>query len=134
MNRIGSSDRVRNELVAAFAEGRGVTAKVRWVSRNDDEGRNRWLHCTPLLGHDTKVGVWMIVLVDDESSRLNRKFRPAPPVTSQINGQDPDMRRLHTNIDTNGNSRPRTAQSSYSDTKQSSVGLSGPDEFSFNVR
>ncbi|KAK8131403.1 hypothetical protein PG984_007841 [Apiospora sp. TS-2023a] len=30
-------------------------------------GRSRWLHCTPLLGANGKVGVWMIVLVDDDS-------------------------------------------------------------------
>lgn len=30
-------------------------------------GRPRWLHCTPLLGHNGKIGVWMIVIVDDEA-------------------------------------------------------------------
>ncbi|KAG6003011.1 hypothetical protein E4U21_002446 [Claviceps maximensis] len=30
-------------------------------------GRSRWLHCTPLVGSNGKVGVWMIVIVDDES-------------------------------------------------------------------
>ena len=84
MNRIGSSDRVRDELVAAFAEGRGVTAKVRWISRSDDEGRNRWIHCTPLLGQNGNIGVWMVVLVDDEASRSQRRFRQAPPVSKDI--------------------------------------------------
>ena len=94
MNRIGSSERVRDELVAAFAEGRGVTAKVRWVSKGDDEGRNRWIHCTPLLGQNSNIGVWMVVLVDDEASRPTRRFRQAPPVARDIQGnmEGPRMR------------------------------------------
>jgi len=87
MSRIGGSSRVRDELVAALAEGRGVTAKVRWVSRAEDEGRNRWVHCTPLTGSNGSIGVWMVVLVDDESSRAVRRFRPAPPVAQEIGGK-----------------------------------------------
>lgn len=79
MNKIGGSARVRDELTAAMAEGRGVTAKVRWISRADDEGRNRWIHCTPLLGSNGQIGVWMIVLVDDEKD-LARRHKQAPPV------------------------------------------------------
>lgn len=79
MNKIGGSARVRDELTAAMAEGRGVTAKVRWISRADDEGRNRWIHCTPLLGSNRQIGVWMIVLVDDEKD-LARRHKQAPPV------------------------------------------------------
>ena len=92
MNRIGSTERVREELVAALAEGRGVTAKVRWVSRPEDEGRNRWIHCTPLLGHNGSVGVWMVVLVDDDTSRTQRRFRQAPPVASVIKSQGDSTR------------------------------------------
>jgi hypothetical protein len=66
MNKIGGSNRVREELTAAFAEGRGVTAKVRWISRGDDQGKNKWIHCTPLVGHQGHIGVWMVVVVDDE--------------------------------------------------------------------
>jgi hypothetical protein len=86
MSRIGGSARVRDELTAALAEGRGVTAKVRWVSgrHGDEEGRVRWIHCTPLLGQNGAVGVWMIVVVDDEAVAPNRKFRDAPPVSSDI--------------------------------------------------
>lgn len=90
MNRIGSSERVREELVSALAEGRGVTAKVRWVTRNNDEGRSRWIHCTPLLGNNGAVGVWMIVLVDDETSPPARRYRIAPAVPLQIRRQQDD--------------------------------------------
>ncbi|KAI9838578.1 MAG: hypothetical protein M1819_004890 [Sarea resinae] len=82
MNKIGGSSRVREELTAALAEGRGVTAKVRWTSKSD-EGRSRWIHCTPLFGHNGKIGVWMIVIVDDENE-VNRKWRLAPPVDAKI--------------------------------------------------
>jgi hypothetical protein len=91
LRRIGGSSRVRDELGQAFARGKGVTAKVRWISGNNtgpsmpksskpvqpnhalshplevhlngaddgfesddpkqqNKGRPRWLHCTPLQG------------------------------------------------------------------------------------
>lgn len=80
MNKIGGSGRVRDELTAALAEGRGVTAKVRWVSKVDGEGRSRWLHCTPLVGSNGQIGVWMVVLVDDDDGGLHRRWKQAPPV------------------------------------------------------
>lgn len=89
MNKIGGSARVRDDLTAALAEGRGVTAKVRWINRYDDDGRNRWIHCTPLIGSNGHIGVWMIVIVDDESN-LNRRWKQAPPVEplpSNSNGE-----------------------------------------------
>lgn len=80
MDKIGGSSRVRNELSAALAEGRGVTAKVRWVSKVDEDGRSRWIHCTPLLGSNGQIGVWMIVLVDDDQAAGGRRWKQAPPV------------------------------------------------------
>jgi hypothetical protein len=98
LSRIGGSARVRDELTAALAEGRGVTAKVRWISgRNgDEEGRARWIHCTPLLGHNGSVGVWMIVVVDDDGSAPVRRFRQAPPVASDIGHSRPRAQELET--------------------------------------
>lgn len=92
---------MRQDLGAALAEGRGVTAKIRWLTRPDEdgegEGRPRWIHCTPLLGHSGAVGVWMIVLVDDEVSPTGqssgRRFRQAPPVSSTIGGKEWDQSR-----------------------------------------
>ncbi len=80
MQKIGGSSRVREELTHALADGRGVTAKVRWISKADEDGRNRWIHCTPLLGSNGQIGVWMVVLVDDEI-KGQRRYREAPPVT-----------------------------------------------------
>ncbi|KAG8526891.1 uncharacterized protein KY384_008320 [Bacidia gigantensis] len=85
MEKIGGSLRVRDELSAALAEGRGVTAKIRWVSRADEDGRNRWIHCTPLVGSNGQIGVWMIVLVDDDQE-ANRRWRQAPPVAEPHRG------------------------------------------------
>ena len=80
MNKIGGSGRIREELTRALADGQGVTAKVKWLSRHDNEGRNRWVHCTPLLGSNGAVGVWMVVVADEEDSPVRRKYRIAPPV------------------------------------------------------
>ncbi|KAM0425819.1 hypothetical protein ACHAPT_009070 [Fusarium lateritium] len=107
LSRIGGSDRVRDTLTQSFADGHGITAKVRWLSRSDiqaqshharlmnhqshgqaggqpppaSQGRSRWIHCTPLLGSNGAVGVWMVVLVDDESEPSFRGMRrEAPPV------------------------------------------------------
>jgi hypothetical protein len=79
MNKIGGSDRVRQEFTAALADGRGVTAKVRWVSKSDENGRNKWIHCTPLFGSNGQIGVWMVVIVDDDKDPI-RKWKQAPPV------------------------------------------------------
>ncbi|KAF9638505.1 hypothetical protein BFW01_g9402 [Lasiodiplodia theobromae] len=97
MDRIGGSSRVREELEQALASGRGVTAKVRWLSslRPDDDGRSRWIHCTPLLGQNGSVGVWMIVLVDDPASGMVRKFRAPPPVSRAIGGGGSGTRHGH---------------------------------------
>ncbi|KAJ0356975.1 hypothetical protein COL154_010534 [Colletotrichum chrysophilum] len=84
MDKIGGSNRVRDGLHRAFAEGHGVTAKVRWMSKPPSEGRIRWIHCTPLLGSNSAVGVWMIVLVDDESDAGIRKGKEAPPVDGRL--------------------------------------------------
>ena len=85
MDKIGGSSRVRNELSAALAEGRGVTAKVRWVAKADEDGRSRWIHCTPLLGSNSQIGVWMIVLVDDNNVAGGRRWKQAPPVAPARN-------------------------------------------------
>lgn len=87
-----------------------MTAKVRWLTRPDEdgegEGRPRWIHCTPLLGHSGAVGVWMIVLVDEEGAATGtaqgRRFRQAPPVSSNIGGKEWDSAaardRKHINV------------------------------------
>jgi hypothetical protein len=85
---------VRNSVAEALTDSsRGVTAKVRWLTTataslddgHHEEGRPRWIHCTPLLGQSGAVGVWMVVLVDDEKHQgPARRFRPAPPIPNDV--------------------------------------------------
>ncbi|KAJ8107168.1 hypothetical protein OPT61_g9052 [Boeremia exigua] len=93
LERIGGSNRVRESVRDALGDGsRGVTAKIRWLPHavqnletSYEEGRPRWIHCTPLLGANGSVGIWMIVIVDEEKHALpNRRFRQAPPVASDV--------------------------------------------------
>ncbi|KAG8163404.1 hypothetical protein KVR01_006701 [Diaporthe batatas] len=76
MDRVGGSGRTREQVQQALAEGRGVTAKIRWISsprRNAEHSRPRWIHATPLLGRNGSVGVWMIVIVDEEEDDAVKK-------------------------------------------------------------
>ncbi|KAI5846107.1 hypothetical protein BZA05DRAFT_139370 [Tricharina praecox] len=65
LNKIGGSPRVRDEIHDALRTGNGVTAKVTWLTnRESAEGRERFVHCTPLLDGESKVGVWMVIVAD----------------------------------------------------------------------
>jgi hypothetical protein len=59
-------------------DGSGGEAQAQ--AQQQPQGRARWLHCTPLLGSNGAVGVWMVVLVDDEADTAARLARDAPPV------------------------------------------------------
>jgi hypothetical protein len=108
MDRIGGPSHVREGLLDALAQGVGVTAKISWLtqpanrshspsnspSNSESEGSNsvkqpeilegkpRWIHCTPLMGSDSKPGVIMIVMVDKEE------------ITGQLNPSSPAMARM----------------------------------------
>lgn len=76
MERVGGSGRVRDQVQQALADGRRVTAKIRWVSsprRNAEYSRPRWIHATPLLGSNGGVGVWMVIIVDDDDEDVAGK-------------------------------------------------------------
>jgi PAS domain S-box-containing protein len=70
LDRIGGPASVREALQDALTRGGGVTAKVTWLTSSSgadvESGKIRWLHCTPMLGSDERVGVWMVVVCDDE--------------------------------------------------------------------
>ncbi|KAI1371501.1 hypothetical protein F4677DRAFT_308324 [Hypoxylon crocopeplum] len=89
MSRIGGSSNVHEAIIHAFADNHGFTAKIRWVTRTDSNGKGRWIHCTPLLGANGAVGVWMVVLVEDEAEAKLRRRRTAPPVEVRIGGRKP---------------------------------------------
>ena len=118
LSRIGGPAHVRSGLSNAFANGDDITAKVTWLpqGRSDDDtssalasrpnsrhenqtinegnggvsgSRTRYISCTPLLGSDDKVGVWMVVMVENEAvtgslpSRTNAITRYGSTYTTQ---------------------------------------------------
>lgn len=85
LDRIGGPKHLRDGVLDALENGNSITAKVPWLtnpstySNNRDssgeDGKPRWIHCTPLFGSDDKVGVWMVILVENEevTGLLNRQ-------------------------------------------------------------
>ena len=80
MGHVGGSNRVRDDLARALEVGRKVTAKVRWQSKGSTKSQARWIHCTPLLGVSDAVGVWMVILVDDEDEDEGRRVQEISPL------------------------------------------------------
>lgn len=113
LDRIGGPQHVREGVLDALSHGISITAKIQWLTaaqsqaysnhahqqstdstRSDEfglggrsgsfEGKPRWVHCTPLMGSDEKVGVWMVVMVEHEDitgqlnvlSKLNMNSYP----------------------------------------------------------
>ncbi|KAI0201015.1 hypothetical protein F4808DRAFT_460219 [Astrocystis sublimbata] len=96
MSRIGGTQSTRDTIWHAFKDSRSITTKVRWLARpmtsspgrsaasssrgaspSPSSGRSRWIHTTPLLGVNGTVGVWIVILVDDEEKR---RAPSAPPI------------------------------------------------------
>ncbi|KAI0445421.1 hypothetical protein F4803DRAFT_507639 [Xylaria telfairii] len=94
LSRIGGSQSIRDTILQAFKNGEGITTKVRWLARpmmssgrsasssasasaSPIPERSRWIHTTPLLGVNGAVGVWMVILVDDEEKQ---RTPSAPPI------------------------------------------------------
>lgn len=93
MHKVGGSARVRDELHEALRVGKGVTAKVLWLTSRPGHchpthgchagasatasGRERWVHCTPLLDATGDVGVWMVIVADPPGGSARRQMREA---------------------------------------------------------
>ncbi|KAG8533271.1 uncharacterized protein KY384_002054 [Bacidia gigantensis] len=85
---IDGSQQVISGVTEAFEQGAAVTAKVNWCPKAHDQGRDdssdkpspdartRYISCTPLLGSDDKVGVWMVVMVENEPALSGNLRRP----------------------------------------------------------
>ncbi|KAL8631576.1 hypothetical protein Q9189_002682 [Teloschistes chrysophthalmus] len=80
MDQLGGSSRVREDLYHALEAGQKVTAKVQWLSKSNQDGRARWIHCTPLISANGLIGVWMVILVDDDEE---------PPTPMKTNQSEP---------------------------------------------
>ncbi|KAL8940984.1 MAG: hypothetical protein Q9216_002503 [Gyalolechia sp. 2 TL-2023] len=89
MEQIGGSPRVRTDLYHALESGQKVTAKVQWLSKSFQDGRARWIHCTPLISANGLIGVWMVILVDDDEKL------PAPTIPAQ---PEPQPSRTGSNV------------------------------------
>ncbi|RMY77040.1 hypothetical protein D0863_01592 [Hortaea werneckii] len=92
LDRIGGPQHVREGILESLAHGQGVTAKISWLTNSASsvagdrqslalEGKPRWIHCTPMLGSDERVGVWMVVMVENEevTGQLNRHRYESTP-------------------------------------------------------
>ncbi|KAJ5395249.1 uncharacterized protein N7487_009552 [Penicillium crustosum] len=66
LNRIGETGAKRDNIVNAMIAGRSVTARIKWMTKFTNHGRHRWIHCTPLLANNGLIGVWMVVVIDDD--------------------------------------------------------------------
>jgi hypothetical protein len=136
MNKIGGSPRVREEIIQGLADGRGVTARVRWVSKTNVEGYNRWIHCTPLLASNGAIGVWMIVIVEDEAQQPNgKRFKQTLPVDPKYRLSVPFTEGKENPVSVFGMShgrRPETSNSSNAGSLRGSVEEGGSLQ-SFNV-
>ncbi|RDW88503.1 hypothetical protein BP6252_00535 [Coleophoma cylindrospora] len=80
-SKLGGPTQTMSALENALRDGASVTAKVLWLpkkSQAGDRGRGpaevkpRYIRCTPLLGSDDRVGVWMVILVPIDGNDGNR--------------------------------------------------------------
>lgn len=124
LNKIGGSNRVKEELTSALVAGRGVTAKVLWLSNRDIErggpGTEKWLHCTPLLDGNREIGVYMVLVVDPSEHRrpIVESYRPrtsssqteAGTTHEKLIGNGPSFASRSQSVD---RLHPRTAEKRY---------------------
>lgn len=95
MEQIGGSPRVRDDLYHALEAGQKVTAKVQWLSKLLQDRRARWIHCTPLISANGLIGVWMVILVDDDEEppasilQAELDFEPPKHARSEITEPTP---------------------------------------------
>ncbi|KAL8822853.1 MAG: hypothetical protein Q9191_006423 [Dirinaria sp. TL-2023a] len=82
LSQLGGSQRVREDLEQALEVGRKVTAKVQWLSKSAQTAPSKWIHCTPLLGINGLIAVWMVILVDDV--QVEEKQRAPVPVKQHL--------------------------------------------------
>lgn len=93
LHRIGGT-KMRQDLDNAFQEAKVVTARVRWLKTlsedGEGDGTTKWLHCTPLMHHTGRVGLWMIVVVMpskvEEKEKEAKSSRCGGSRSNDVNG------------------------------------------------
>ncbi|PBP17489.1 white collar, partial [Diplocarpon rosae] len=90
--KLGGPTQTISALESAFRDGASVTAKVLWLPKNTyagERGRGpaevkpRYIRCTPLLGSDDRVGVWMVILVPVDGEPTHDGY-PRDPVHEMV--------------------------------------------------
>lgn len=120
LSRIGGPGHVRDGLSEAFQSGESVTAKITWLpagrgDENDysrpgsrggsDIGHTRYISCTPLLGSDDRVGVWMVVMVENEQVTGSLPSRTRPRGEERNGAEIQSRGSEYERDDVNGNAR-----------------------------
>ncbi|CAL3962791.1 unnamed protein product [Diplocarpon coronariae] len=93
--KLGGPRQTISALESAFRDGASVTAKVLWLpkdmhagerGRGPAEVKPRYIRCTPLLGSDDRVGVWMVILVavDEELVRDGYRLDPMHDIADDL--------------------------------------------------
>ncbi|KGO76121.1 PAS-associated, C-terminal [Penicillium italicum] len=72
LNRIGETGAKRENITNALKAGRSLTARIKWITKFNVQGRHRWIHCTPLLANNGQIGVWMVLVIDDDDEHSVR--------------------------------------------------------------
>jgi hypothetical protein len=75
LNRIGETGAKRDHILNAMMSGRSATARIKWMTKFNDQGRSRWIHCTPLLATNKQIGVWMVVVIDDDDDHASVRWQ-----------------------------------------------------------
>ncbi|KAL5318749.1 hypothetical protein ACEPPN_013813 [Leptodophora sp. 'Broadleaf-Isolate-01'] len=101
--KLGGPTQTISALEAAFRDGASVTAKVLWLPKNTRAGERgrgpaevkpRFIRCTPLLGSDDRVGVWMVILVPVDGEPFNSSYGRRDPIYDMVDEMAEERRRL----------------------------------------
>ncbi|KAK0120022.1 hypothetical protein ONS95_011437 [Cadophora gregata] len=104
--KLGGPTQTISALESAFRDGASVTAKVLWLPKNTHVGERgrgpsevkpRFIRCTPLLGSDDRVGVWMVVLVPVDGEPMHSSYGTREPMYGLVDEMADERRRLAAN-------------------------------------
>jgi len=113
---VGPDPSVADTVLDAFIHGVAITAKVDWLAGSsiNSPAKSRYIHCTPLIGSDEQVGVWMVVMVENEqiTGQLNRNHARTPTILSSTSSTREAMSSLKVDM---GLSRPNFSSRLYAD-------------------
>jgi hypothetical protein len=113
---VGPDPSVIDTVMDAFIHGVAITAKVDWLAGSsvNSPAKPRYIHCTPLIGSDEQVGVWMVVMVENEqiTGQLNRNYARSHTILSNASSTRETLSSLKIDL---GLSRPTISSRLYAD-------------------